>query len=765
MVNRPVERATLVLLCLVFLVVFIWLFSVPALAQTPSQRALEGKKILILHSHEANAPVFLGTDQGLSDTLQSGGLSGLNRSFESLDLRRNSGPEYRKLLVEQMRMKYSHSKPDMIITMYPEAMEFVLKDCRDVFADAPIIALHLPQNFKVPETDSRIIGYSSTATVDITGTLEIALKLVPGARRVYVVSGTHEIDRRVEDQTRGISRKWEGQLEFVYLSHMTFEDILTTISKAPRSSLILSLSFSQDVVGKNYISREAVQRLSQVSTAPVFGILDNTLGYGITGGSLVSFERIGTKAGQLVLDILRGTKTPDNIPAVLDVPSVPMFDWRQFRHWNLNEDALPKGSIVVNREFTIWDFRYYVILGLALVLAEAALILVLITQRRRKIAAETALRKAVEKYRNIFESALEGIFETSPQGQSLTANPALASMLGYDSPADVTSSIGDTANQIWANPNERADYVRLLEKQNVVLGFECQFFRRDGTKFWVSLNTRRVSGPDGQTLFYSGFVEDINERKLAQAEASRTRMELLHVERMSSLGELVASLAHELNQPLAAILSSAQAALRFLQSTSPDLNLIRTILQNVVQDDKRAAGVIISLRSLVKKEEREKETLNIHEVLSDVLNLFRSEAIIRNVEIKTDFESSLPPIYGDRIQLQQVVLNLITNATEVAAEMPHGQRRVILRTQATDHGIQVAVRDFGPGIDPARLHDIWKPFFTTKKDGLGMGLSISVSIIRAHGGRLWAESNPDGGTTFAFEISAIGNEQPLERNL
>jgi signal transduction histidine kinase len=234
---------------------------------------------------------------------------------------------------------------------------------------------------------------------------------------------------------------------------------------------------------------------------------------------------------------------------------------------------------------------------------------------------------------------------------------------------------------------------------------------------------------------------------------------------MSRLGELVASLAHELNQPLAAILSSTQAAIRFLQSTSPDLNLIRTILQNVVQDDKRAAGVITSLRSLVKKEEREKEVLSIHEVLEDVLNLFRSEAIIRHVEIKIDFESSLPSVYGDRIQLQQVVLNLITNAVEVVAELSHDRRSIILRTQATDQGVQVAVRDFGTGIDPSRLDDIWEPFFTTKKAGLGMGLSICRSIIRAHEGRIWAENNPDWGTTFAFEIPAMVNEQALERNL
>ena len=219
-------------------------------AQTQPQTELAAKNILVLHSYEANAPVFLGTDKGVSDTLQSGGISSLNQFFESLDLRRNPGPEHRKLLVEQMRMRYGHRKLDMIITMYPEALEFVLKDCRDIFPDVPILALYLPQGFDLPETDRRIIGHAPA--VDIIGTLEIALKLVPGAKRVYIVSGAHEVDRRIEDQARRISKKWEGRLEFLYLSHMPFEEMLATVSSVPPGSIILALAFSQDVTGKSY---------------------------------------------------------------------------------------------------------------------------------------------------------------------------------------------------------------------------------------------------------------------------------------------------------------------------------------------------------------------------------------------------------------------------------------------------------------------------------------------------------------------------------
>ena len=175
----------------------------------------DAKNVLVLHSFETKAPVFAGTDRGLSEILSDGGILIQNQFFISLDLRRNPGPEYRRLLVEEMRMMSNHRKFDIIVTMYPEALEFVLQDCPNVFADVPILAMYLPSGFVLPKTDRLIIEHS--ALRDITGTFEIALKLVPGAKHVYVVSGAHQMDRAVEAQARRDLRKWEGRLEFQYL--------------------------------------------------------------------------------------------------------------------------------------------------------------------------------------------------------------------------------------------------------------------------------------------------------------------------------------------------------------------------------------------------------------------------------------------------------------------------------------------------------------------------------------------------------------------
>jgi len=184
-------------------------------------------------------------------------------------------------------------------------------------------------------------------------------------------------------------------------------------------------------------------------------------------------------------------------------------------------------------------------------------------------------------------------------------------------------------------------------------------------------------------------------RRQAEVEVARTRSELLHVERSTRLNELTASLAHELNQPLAAILSNAQAALRFLESDKPDLNEFREILQDIISDDQRAGNVIRSLRSMMKREEGEKRPIILNNILNDVIQIFRSEAIFRNVRMETELDGSLPPVFGDKIQLQQVVLNIIMNGAEAMFRNPPEQRKLFLRTQRKGQSIWVTVGDVG----------------------------------------------------------------------
>jgi signal transduction histidine kinase len=245
----------------------------------------------------------------------------------------------------------------------------------------------------------------------------------------------------------------------------------------------------------------------------------------------------------------------------------------------------------------------------------------------------------------------------------------------------------------------------------------------------------------------------IEERRAAELEMQRHRQELAHVTRVSTMGELGTSLAHELNQPLTAILSNVQAAQRFLGASPPNLTEVRDILKDVVQDNKRASEVIHRLRALVRKDASDFVALDVVELLADVVRLVHSDAVLRHSRVVLDVAPGLPQVQGDRIQIQQVALNLVLNAFEAMKEFPPSRRQVVVRAdRAGDRMVRVAVRDSGVGFGGEPVERIFQPFYTTKPAGLGMGLSISRSIIEAHGGQLRAENNPDQGATFSFTL-------------
>jgi len=247
-------------------------------------------------------------------------------------------------------------------------------------------------------------------------------------------------------------------------------------------------------------------------------------------------------------------------------------------------------------------------------------------------------------------------------------------------------------------------------------------------------------------------VVDITLRLHAQREAARLRDELAHLSRVAMLGELSGSLAHELNQPLTAILSNAQAAQRFLAQSPPRVDKLAEILIDIVKSDHRAGAVIQRLRSLLRKEEAQRHPLDINEVVEESLRLMRSDLLNRQVVLSSELAHALPAVSGDRNQLQQVLLNLVINGCD-AMNGHRADNRLVIRTQRTANGnVEVSVADRGAGIPSADLERIFEPFVTTKSHGLGLGLAICRSIVEAHGGRLWASNNADRGATVHFEL-------------
>jgi two-component system, LuxR family, sensor kinase FixL len=253
----------------------------------------------------------------------------------------------------------------------------------------------------------------------------------------------------------------------------------------------------------------------------------------------------------------------------------------------------------------------------------------------------------------------------------------------------------------------------------------------------------------GNLIGYRGTDTDVTARKQAEAESLRQRVELAHVARVSTMGELAASVAHELNQPLGAILANAEAADLFLNQDPPALDELREILVDIRKDDERASEVILRMRNLLRKHELERLPLKLNSVVEDVLQVVSGDAALRKMAISADLAPALPKILGDRVHLQQVLINLILNGMDAMAGEPRERRRLSVRTRhIADGAVELAVIDSGPGIAPDKLPRVFEPFYTTKPNGMGMGLSISRTIIEAHRGRIWAENNASGGATF-----------------
>ena len=273
-----------------------------------------------------------------------------------------------------------------------------------------------------------------------------------------------------------------------------------------------------------------------------------------------------------------------------------------------------------------------------------------------------------------------------------------------------------------------------------------------GKAHWLMTVKRPLVSEDGTASHVLGSGTDISERKRTELELEQQRSELAHLSRVTMLSELSGSLAHELNQPLAAILSNAQAALRFLDQASPDLKEMREILQDIVADDRRAGEVIQGLRTMLKKGELRQEPLDLNDVVRDVLRLVRSDMLNAGVSLTLQLAPDLPVVIGDRVQLQQVLLNLVVNGCEAMTGGADKRRLLVSTELAADGGARLCVADSGPGIPSQNLERVFEPFFTTKKYGMGLGLSVCRRIISTHGGKLAVASDSSRGTRFYFTL-------------
>jgi PAS domain S-box-containing protein len=372
--------------------------------------------------------------------------------------------------------------------------------------------------------------------------------------------------------------------------------------------------------------------------------------------------------------------------------------------------------------------------------------------------AEQAVRESEAKLRDYAESASDWFWETGPDYKFtlLTENA-----FGLDSADRIGTACWDGALDLETEPEKWRLLQETLDKSKPFRDFVYYCARRTGPPIHVKVTGKPVFDADGEFRGYRGTGTDVTDLMLAQAEHERLRQlesDLAHMNRLSVMGELTASLAHEITQPIAAARNNARAAMHFLDRSPPDLGEIHEALASIVEDADRAGGIIDRIRDHIKKAPPRKSHFDLNEAIDEVIGLARSAITTHGVSVGTHLAEALSHLEGDRVQLQQVVLNLILNAVEAMSAVEVGPRELSISTeQSRSGGVVVSVRDSGPGIDPVHFDRVFQAFYTTKPSGLGMGLSISRSIIEAHGGRLWADLNASGGAVFRFSLPGVGN--------
>ena len=351
----------------------------------------------------------------------------------------------------------------------------------------------------------------------------------------------------------------------------------------------------------------------------------------------------------------------------------------------------------------------------------------------------------------IVASSHDAIVAKTLEGIITSWNKAAERMFGYTAAEAVGQQI-----DLIIPPERNGEEMQILEslkRGERIEQFETVRRRKDGAHIDVSLTVSLIKDSEGNIIGASKIARDITQRKQAEEALQKAQAELARVARVTTMGELTSSIAHEFNQPLTAVITDSNACLRWLASQPPNLDEARECLQRIIRDGNRASEVITRIRSLVRKSSPAKERLDLGEMIHEVLAIVDVEARRQRVVVRTELDAGLPPVRGDRVQVQQVILNLVMNAIDAMKDVDNRRRELLIKTRSdASSQVLVAVQDSGVGLAEQNVERVFEPFYTTKAEGMGMGLSICRSIIKAHGGRLWAVANSRYGATFQFTI-------------
>lgn len=716
--------------------------------------AASPKRVLILDPFGRDVAPFAAVVSSFRGTLAREIGERVDTYEVPLELARLAEAEGEGPLVAFLEGQIKAHPVDLVVSIGGPGVQFAARHRRRLFPDTPVLAVAVASQMVPPDflqTNTTLV----TQKANLPGIVEDILRLQPQTTNIVVVLGTSALEKFWVEECRREFQPFTNRVTFTWLNHLSSDQILQRCATLPPRSFIFHAFFIVDAAGIHYEHNEVLRRLHEVANAPVFAYFANDLGLGAVGGRLFQDSELGAQGARTAIRILRGEQA-GRIPVQTMEASRPTYDWRELRRWGIDESRLPPGSVVQYRQPTLWGlYRWYIVGAVLSCLLQTALIIGLVTNALARKRSDQVLRESEERMTLAAEAAQFGVWVWSIARNRVWGSERWRSLFGFVPGQDV--SFEEVLQRIHPDDRETVEREvrRALASRNDYAG-EFQALLPDGSQRWIASRGRVSPDANGTPARMMGAAVDITEARRAAAEMQGLRLQLWHADRVAQTGAITASLAHELNQPLTGILSTAQAGLRFTAGGKADCALIREMLTNIVHDTKRAGGVINGLRAMLRHKETRREPIKLGATIQEVLSLVHSELISRQVEVCQNLEPDFT-VVADKGQIQQVLLNLVMNALEAMQDQPAEQRHLKLALARTETGqALVSLRDSGPGVPEAGRDKLFEAFWTTKKEGMGIGLAVSRSIIESHGGRLWFANNPDRGATFYFWLPVPG---------
>ncbi len=668
--------------------------------------------------------------------------------------------------------KYRDRQIDAIVAIGAANLDLALHLRAERWPQAAVFYLLWgdPRSFRSPSGTSGVFAdYLPFRSV------ETALRLFPSTQHLVAVGGWSAQDRAMNEPILAQMRVRFPALKVIDLTRLPVREMIARAAHLPPDSAIIVLQTISDVEGRPINNPQLVRSLATSSGVPIFDNLDLSFGAGSVGGPLLSWKKGGIALGQQITKVFDGLDANSLAPVVIEPET--RFDARQLQRWRIPESRLPPGAAVEFRTPTLWGQHRKLILATLLVVAlQAVMIALLLLQRKRlllsKLArsrSEQALHSQEALNQAVLRSLSGYVSILDRTGKILQVNePWRGAGVGVAEGFFARTSVGDDYIACWELCFPQAgDSSGLLGRRvrEVLAGettqaaLEWRISGHDLEARWLEIRCDVLQWPEGGAVLSH---VDITERKRAEIQAERNLQALSQSNRVAALGELAGALAHELNQPLAAILINAETLEQLLANESTPNSESRDIVREIISDDERAGQIIRKMRSLLQDRESNGVPLNMTEIAASVVKLLANEAMLRKVAVRCELTDGLPSIIGDTVQLQQVVLNLMLNAMDAVKDMASGERTVTVSTFLDpSEAVVVEVRDTGPGISAKHLPRLFDHFFTTKREGLGLGLSISRSIVESLHGKIEAE-NCSTGACFRVCMPVVQVSVPEE---